>query len=52
MGAIFAGSGLPVGKSVTSSSKYFSKPAGEMISSRLASSSLAFQNVCHSPRGL
>lgn len=31
--------------------KYFSNPAGEMISRRLASVSPAFQNACHWPRG-
>ena len=36
----------------TSSSKNFSKPAGEMISRIRAGSSPAFQNVCHWPRGL
>ena len=36
----------------TSSSKNLSKPAGAMISRIRHSSSPAFQNVCHCPRGL
>ena len=38
--------------SATSSAKNCSKPAGEMISSRRAGSSPAFQKVCHWSRGL
>ena len=38
--------------SATSSTKYCSKPAGEMISRIRAGSSPAFQNVCHWCRGL